>query len=138
MRVLFEKPFFALQLRLLSETCNCFGFAVVHVEHRQQLGDLQNFLELAAQVRQFQCGALRLRAVMRGDQRAQARAVDERDVRHVQHDFRFSFSDQALHFFAQRVALFAEYDAAVQRHHGHAIHFPVCHLQSHCVFLLVG
>ena len=138
MRVLFEKPFFALQLSLLREAGYGFRLAVVHVEHRQQLGDLQDFLELAAEVRQFQCRALRLRAVMRGHQRAQARAVDERDVRHVQHDFRLSFSDQALHFFPQRVALFAEYDAAVQRHHGHAIHFPVCHLQSHCVFLLIG
>jgi hypothetical protein len=52
--------------------------------------------------------------------------------------FFFSLGDQAFHFFAQRVALFAEHDAPVQRHHGHAVHFPVGHLQSHCVFLLIG
>ena len=62
---------------------------------------------------------------MRRHQRAQARAVDERDVVHVQHDFLFAFGDQALHFFAQRVALFAQHDAPVKRNHRHAVHFPL-------------
>ena len=39
------------------------------------------------------------RAVMRGDQRAQARAVDERDVVHVQDNFLFALGDQAFSLF---------------------------------------
>jgi len=138
MRVLSQKLFFVLRQILLGEARDCLGFAVVHVEDGQQLGNLQDFLEFAAQVRQLQRSALRLGAVMRGHKRAETRAVDERDVRHVQHDFFLSFGDQALHFFAKRVALFTQHDASIQRHHGHAIHFPVRHLQSHCVFLLIG
>jgi hypothetical protein len=30
-----------------------FGFAVIHVENRQQFGNLQNFLEFGAQVAQL-------------------------------------------------------------------------------------
>ena len=47
------KNFFVLRLGLLGETGDCFGFAVVHVENRKQLGNLQHFLELAAEVRQL-------------------------------------------------------------------------------------
>jgi len=69
-RALSQRPFFVLRLgllresrgrpfreicsRLLGEAGHCFGFTVVNVEHREQLGNLQHFLELAAQVRQFQ------------------------------------------------------------------------------------
>ena len=38
---------------LLLEARYRFGFAVIHVENRQQLGDLKNFLELGAQVAQL-------------------------------------------------------------------------------------
>jgi len=138
MRVLSEKLFFARRLSLLGEARDCLGLAVVHVEDGQQLGNLQDFLEFAAQVGELQRRTLRLGAVMRGHKRAETRAVDERDVRHVQHNFFLSFGDQAIHLFAKRVALFSEHDASIQRHHGHAIHFPVRHLQSHCVFLLIG
>ena len=138
MRVLLEKLSFAPQLSLLGEARDRLGFAVVHVENGEQFGNLQDFLKFAAQVRQLERSALRLGTVMRGDQSAQTRAVDERDVRHVQYNFFLPFGDQALHLFAQRVALFSEHDAPIQRHHGYAIHFPVRHLQGHCIFLLIG
>src|SRR5262249_17232554 len=38
----------------------------------------------------------------------------------------------------QRVALFTQDDATVQRYHRHAIHFAVCHLQCHVCILLVS
>src|SRR5215470_9878120 len=59
----------------LAEARHGLRFGVVHIEHRQQLGDLQHFLELAAQVAETQRRALALCAVMRRHQRAQARAV---------------------------------------------------------------
>ena len=121
----------------LGEASDGCSFRVVDVEDRQQLGDLKHFLELAPQVAQAQRGPLRFRAVMRSDQGAEAGAVDKSDVVHVEDDFLFSVGDQALHFFAQRIALFTQNDAAVQRHHGHAIHFAVRHLQCHVGILLV-
>src|SRR5882762_2795701 len=120
-----------LRAGTLRKAPHCLSFRVVNVENRQQLGDLQHFLKLAAQVAQLQPRSLRFRAVVRRHQRPQPRAVDERHIVHIQHDLLFSGGDQALHFFAKRVALFAEHDAAVQRHHCHAIHFAVRHLQSH-------
>src|SRR6266550_1475206 len=96
------------------------------------------FLELAAQGAEAQRSALRLHAVMSGNEGAQPSAVDECDVVHVEDNFLFSFGDQAFYLFAQGIAFLAENDSAVQRHHGHAIHFAVCHLQSHVIFLLIG
>src|SRR5690349_12065844 len=62
----------------LAEAGDGLRFGVVHVEHREQLGDLENFLELAAEVAESQRRALTLGAVMRRDECAQAGAVDER------------------------------------------------------------
>src|SRR4029077_3427112 len=112
------------------------GFGVVDVEDGEQLGDLQDFLEFAAEMAEAERRALTLRAVMRGYQRAETRAVDEGDVVHVEDDFLFTFGEQAFYFFAQGVALFSQNNAAVQRHHGHAIHFAIRHLQCHVRILL--
>src|SRR5882762_6202050 len=65
---------------LLCEAGDGFGFGVEDIKDGQQLGDLQDFLELAAEVAEAQRGALRLHAVMRGNQRTQTGAVDEGDV----------------------------------------------------------
>ena len=43
---------------LLRETADGFGFGVENIEDGQQLGDLQDFLELAAEVAEAQRGAL--------------------------------------------------------------------------------
>jgi hypothetical protein len=86
---------------------------------------------------QAQRCALGFRAAMRSDQCPQPRAVDILDVVHIQDDLLLSFSDQPLQFLSQRIAFLAEHDAAVQRHHGHAVHFAVRHLQSHVCFLLI-
>src|SRR6267143_1709601 len=123
---------------LLRETADGFGFGIENIEDGQQLGDLQDFLELAAEVAEAQRGTLRLYAVMRGDERAEPGAVDKGDVVHVQDDLPFAFGDQAFYFFAQRVAFLTEHNAAVQRHHGDAIHFSIRHLQSHVIFLLIA
>src|SRR5467141_2370837 len=116
-----------------GEAGDGFGFGVVDIEDGQQLGDLEDFLELAAQVAETQRSALRLDAVMSGNEGAQPGAVDESDVVHVEDNFLFSFGDQALDLFTQGVAFLAEYDTAVQRQHRHAIHFAVSHLQSHVI-----
>ena len=96
-----------------GEAGDGFGFGVIDLEDGQQLGDLQNFLELAAEMAEAQGSALRLGAVVRGDQSAETGAVDEGDIVHVQDDFLFAFGDQCLDFFTKRVALFAQHDAAV-------------------------
>src|SRR2546427_677132 len=121
-----------------GETGDGFGFGVVDIEDGQQLGDLEHFLELAAQVAEAQGGALCLHAVMGGDERTEPGTVDKSDVVHVEDNFLFSFCHQAFYFFAQAVAFLAEHNAAVQCHHGHAIHFAIGHLQSHVIILLVG
>src|SRR2546429_9552862 len=74
---------------LLGETGDGFGFGVEDIKDGQQLGDLQDFLELAAEVAEAQRGALRLHAVMRGNQRTQSGAVDEGDVVHIEDNFLF-------------------------------------------------
>ena len=112
------------------------GFGIVDVEDGEQLGDLQHFLELAAKVAEAERGALTFGAVMRGDEGAETRAVDKGDVVHVEDDFLFALGEESLYFFTQRVALFSQNDAAVQCHHGHAIHFAVRHLQCHVRILL--
>src|SRR5258708_1343897 len=122
-----------LRVGAFGEAAYCFGFRVVDVENGEELGDLQNFLELAAQVAELEPGALGLGAVMRGHQRPEPGAVNEGHVVHVQHDFLFAGGNQAFHFFAKRVALFSQHDAPIQRHHCHAIHFPVRHLECHVV-----
>ena len=124
--------------KLLAEAGDGFGFGVVHIEDGEQLGDLENFLELAAEVAEAQGSALGLDAVMSGDERSQPGAVDERDVVHVEDNFLFTFGHQSFYFFAQGVAFLAEHNAPVQCHNGHAIHFAIRHLQSHVSFLLVG
>src|SRR5450755_2410444 len=82
---------------------------------------------------EFQGGALRLGAVMSGDQGAEAGTVDEGDVVHVEDDFLFAFGDQTLHFFAQCVAFFTEHDAAIQGYDGDAVHFAIRKFQCHFV-----
>jgi len=57
-------------LRRLGEAGDGFSFSVVNIEDGQQFGDLEHFLELAAEVAEPQRSALRLHAVMRGDERA--------------------------------------------------------------------
>src|SRR5258707_13947800 len=71
-----------LRAGALREAAYRFGFRVVDVENGQELGDLQNFLKLAAQVAELQRRALGLGAVMRGHQRAEPGAVDECHVVH--------------------------------------------------------
>ena len=84
-------------------------------------------------------GEVRTHEMRPGFSRCNARpgAVDVLDVVHIQDDLLLSFGDQALQFLTQSIALLAEHDAAVQRHHGHAVHFAVRHLQSHVCFLLI-
>jgi hypothetical protein len=38
-----------------------------------------------------------------------------------------------LHFFAQRVAFFAQHDSPVERNHRHAVHFALTHFQCHVI-----
>src|SRR5690242_2224705 len=61
----------------LGEAGDGFRFGLVNIEDGQQLGDLQDFLELAAQVAEPKRGALRLHSVMRSNERAEAGAVNE-------------------------------------------------------------
>src|SRR6266436_4870323 len=122
----------------LGEAGDGFGFGVVDVEDGQELGDLEHFLELAAEVAEAQGSALGLDTVMGGDERTEPGAVNKSDVVHVEDNFLFSFGHQAFYLFTQGVAFLAEHNAAVQRHDGHAIHFAIGHLQSHVSFLLVG
>src|SRR5215831_176378 len=140
-----KPPSAATRIRLGRLCSGAFGkagyslrFGVEHVEDRHQLGDLQDFLEFAAQMAKPQPRTLRFGAVMSSYERAQPGAVNERHVVHVEDNFLFSRSDEAFYLFAQRVAFFTQHDAAVQRHHGDAIHFSIGHLQSHVSFLLVG
>jgi hypothetical protein len=64
---------------------------------------------------------------MCGDQGTQPRAVDVVYIFHIQDNLLLSFADQALHFLKHGVASLAEHYAAVQRHHGDAIYFAICH-----------
>lgn len=116
-----------------GEAGDCFGFSVEHFEDGEQFGDLQDFLKLAAEMAKAQSRALGLGAVMRGHQGAQAGAVDEGDVVHVEDNLFLAFGDQGFNFFAQRVAFFAEHDTAVHSHHCDAVHFAIRHLQCHVV-----
>src|SRR5260370_29671536 len=81
-----------------GEAGDGFGLGVVNIEDGQQLGDLQDFLELAAEVAEPQGSALRLHAVMRGDESAKAGAVNKSNVVHIEDDFLFSFGEQAFYF----------------------------------------
>src|SRR6266446_5434940 len=63
-----------------GEAGDGFGFGVVDIEDGQQLGDLEHFLELAAEVAEAQGGALGLHTVMGGNERTQPGAVDKSDV----------------------------------------------------------
>src|SRR5437764_10062659 len=85
----------------LGEAGDSFRFGLVHIEDGQQLGDLQDFLELAAQMAEPQRGALRLHGVMRGDQRAEAGAVNEGYVVHIEDNFLFSSAKKLFYFFPQ-------------------------------------
>src|SRR5712691_265640 len=78
-----------------GEAGDSFGFGLVDVEDGQQLGDLEHFLELAAEVAEAQRSTLRLYAMVRGDERAKPGAVDKRDVIHIEDNFLFSFGNQA-------------------------------------------
>src|SRR5258708_10487551 len=68
---------------------------------------------------------------MRGDQRAEARAVNHGDVLQIEDDILLALCQQALHFFAKRNGFFPENDAPVQRQHGNSIDFVTCHPESH-------
>src|SRR4029077_20232507 len=59
-------PWSRLGASALGEAADRGGFGVVDVEDREQLGDLQYFLELAAQMAQLKPSSLRLGAMMRG------------------------------------------------------------------------
>ena len=52
----------------LAEAGDRLRFGVVHIEHREQLGDLEHFLELAAEMAETERCALALGAVMRRDE----------------------------------------------------------------------
>src|SRR5437899_1073965 len=84
----------------LGEAGHGFGFGIEDVEDRQQFRDLQDFLEFRAEMAEAERSTLRLHAVMRGDERAQAGAVNECNVVHVQDNFLLSSGDQAFYFFA--------------------------------------
>jgi len=84
----------------LGEAGHGFGFGIEDVEDRQQFRDLQDFLEFRAEMAEAERSTLRLHAVMRGDERAQAGAVNECNVVHVQDNLLLSSGDQAFYFFA--------------------------------------
>jgi len=107
------------------------GIAVEDVEYGHQLRDLQNFLELGAEVGELERGALRARAMERGDQRSEPGAVDVSDVRQIQHDLFLSRRHQRLDSLAESVALLAENDPAVDIEHGNAIHIVIRYSQCH-------
>src|SRR6266403_4059898 len=123
---------------LLRKARHRLRLRVGNVKHRQQLRDLQHFLELAAQVTQPQRGSFFLRRVVRSHQRAQSRAINECDVVHIQDDLFLSVGQQGLDFFPQRSAFFAQYDSSVKRNHRHAVHFALTNFQCHDCFLLIG
>jgi len=81
----------------------------------QQLGDLEDFLELAAQVAETQGGALRppLTPVMSGNEGAQPALSMKVTLSMFEDNFLFFFGDQAFDLFTQGVAFLAEYDTAV-------------------------
>src|SRR5579885_1051900 len=56
---------------LLREAGNGIRFGVVNLEDGEQLGDLQHFLELAAEMAEAERSALRLGAVVRGHESAE-------------------------------------------------------------------
>src|ERR1700732_2980110 len=87
------------------ETADGSCFCIVDIEYGHQLGDLQHFLELAAEITQTQRYALVLCAKVPSDKCAQARAVDILNLVHIQYDFLLSLGDQALQFLTQRIAL---------------------------------
>src|SRR5271156_6947203 len=94
-------------LELLGEALNGKSLTVVGIEHGHQLRNLKHFLKLRTQVGQLQRGALRASAVKRGHERTETGAVNVANVREVQHDLFLPRSQQAFHFLAKRVALFA-------------------------------
>src|SRR5437588_1089040 len=91
------------------EAGNGFGFGLVDIEDGQQFGDLQDFLELAAQVAEAKRGTLCLHTVMRGNEGAESSAVNKSNVVHIEDNFLFSFGNQAFYFLAQGVAFLAEH-----------------------------
>jgi hypothetical protein len=59
------------------------------------------------------------------------------DVVHIHDDLLLSFSNQALQFHTQSIALLSEHDAVVQRQHGLAVHFAIRHSRSYVCILLI-
>ena len=115
----------------LREALNGRRFVVVRVEDGHQLSHLQHFFEFLSQIREFQSGALRPRAMKRRHQRAQPGAVDIADIRQIQHDLLLARRQQAFHSLAERVAFLAEHEAPFEIDYAHAIHFPLGHSQCH-------
>src|SRR6266852_4154066 len=116
---------------LLRETTHRLRLGVGNFEYSEQPGHLQQFIGSRSEVAEPQRGSAGFRAGMHGDQRAEPRAVDHRDIFQIEDELLFALTEEALHFFAQSNSLFSEYNASVQGQYCHSIHFAVCNFQSH-------
>src|SRR5579864_1265826 len=79
------------RVEVLLERLNGRGFVVLHVEHRVELGDLKEIVDLLGEVQELQFAALVLGSGERADQFADAGAVDIVHVGQIQHDLLVAF-----------------------------------------------
>ena len=69
--------------------------------------------------------------MVRGDQCAEASAINQSDVGQIQENLFLALGEQGFDLFAERVRLFPKHDAPIERDNGNAVHFPVDHFQRH-------
>jgi hypothetical protein len=106
-----------------AEGENGVGFGVIDVEDGEEPGELQDVVELFAEIRQMHFGALTARADVQRYEHAQAGTVDVVDARHIQDDFLSVFDEEGFDPLAKSGALWAENDPAIEGDDGNSIYF---------------
>src|ERR1039457_5604458 len=117
--------------QLFGERLDSVGFVFLHVEHRVQLGDLQQVVHLLGEMQQLEFATLALHGGKRADQFANARTVDIADVAQVQQDMLGTLAENVLDGVAQYHAAFAQSNSPAQVNDGYAIHLPGACFHAH-------
>src|SRR5882724_2273698 len=103
-------------------------------EDREQLGDLQQVVNLLGQVQQFHIPVAALNRGKGTDQLPDTRAVDVIDITQIQQQQVTLVIQQNANRLAQQGAAFAQRDPPAQIHHGHAARVPMRCMQSHFLY----
>src|ERR1035437_3488255 len=115
----------------LLERLDRGSFAVFHVEHGVELGNLKQIIDFLGEVQELEFAALILGRGEGADQFTDARTVDIVDVLQVQNNLLVPFGEDIAHRVAENDAAFAEGDATAAIHNRNSIHLPTANLHGH-------